>query len=97
MGPFLDQRGRCNGLAADWPQNTWDCAAQLLGKEGVRGLYQGLEPMIWRNAAWNGTYFACIGSIRNLFPAQRDESWGKWRPKPRGCLGTAAGAGRPRA
>jgi len=47
--------------------------------EGVAGFFRGIEPMVLRNAAWNGTYFACIGTIRNWFPTQpgdsRGESW----------------------
>ncbi|EDQ85660.1 uncharacterized protein MONBRDRAFT_34188 [Monosiga brevicollis MX1] len=47
-------------------QSTMDCSRQLLAKEGVAGLYRGIEPMVLRNAGWNGTYFACIGLVRNL-------------------------------
>jgi solute carrier family 25 2-oxodicarboxylate transporter 21 len=45
--------------------------------EGVAGFFRGIEPMVLRNAAWNGTYFACIGSIRNFFPAQPGDSRGQ--------------------
>jgi solute carrier family 25 2-oxodicarboxylate transporter 21 len=45
-------------------RSTADCLAQLLRSEGVAALYRGLEAQIWRNAAWNGTYFASIGTAR---------------------------------
>lgn len=44
-------------------------------------LYRGIEAHIWRNMAWNGTYFACIGTIRNLFPAAPDDTKGEMSPQ----------------
>ena len=57
--------------------STMDCMTQILRKEGPLALYAGLEPQIWRNAAWNGVYFACIGSIRKLFPPVDKNAHGK--------------------
>jgi solute carrier family 25 2-oxodicarboxylate transporter 21 len=55
-------------------RNTADCLVQTVRSEGMLALYRGIEPQMWRNAAWNGTYFAVIGSVRVLFPASRDQS-----------------------
>eukprot|EP00048_Salpingoeca_helianthica_P020776 m.247641 g.247641 ORF g.247641 m.247641 type:complete len:299 (+) comp52253_c0_seq1:83-979(+) len=45
-------------------RSTADCVSQLVRGEGITALFRGLEAQIWRNAAWNGTYFASIGSAR---------------------------------
>eukprot|EP00043_Microstomoeca_roanoka_P015929 m.160312 g.160312 ORF g.160312 m.160312 type:complete len:290 (-) comp16359_c1_seq1:187-1056(-) len=55
-------------------KNTWDCARQVLRQEGALALYNGLTAQIWRNVAWNGTYFAIIGSVRNWMPAKPGDS-----------------------
>lgn len=53
-------------------KSTLDCAIQTLKSEGIVGLYRGAEPQLWRNAAWNGTYFGLIGTIRQKLPTPAD-------------------------
>ena len=56
------------------PQTTTDCLRYIVKEEGPLMLYRGIEAHVWRNMAWNGTYFACIGTIRNFFPAAPDDT-----------------------
>lgn len=55
-------------------QNTADCLRYIVREEGLVSLYRGLEAQTWRNAAWNGTYFACIGTMKNWFPTRPGDS-----------------------
>ncbi|EGD74852.1 inner membrane transporter [Salpingoeca rosetta] len=57
--------------------NTWDCVRQMVAKEGVLSVYNGIFAHICRNSAWNGTYFAAIGTVRNWFPSKPDDSHAK--------------------
>lgn len=41
---------------------TLDCAKKIITQEGPFAVYKGFEPQLWRNAFWNGPYFA-IGPI----------------------------------
>jgi len=47
---------------------TMECLISTLRKEGVPAVYKGLEPLIWRNAVWNGAYFGIIGVVRGKYP-----------------------------
>lgn len=42
--------------------NTLDCAKKIITQEGATAVYKGFEPQLWRNAFWNGAYFA-IGPV----------------------------------
>jgi len=42
--------------------NTFDCARKIVTQEGPLAVYKGFEPQLWRNAFWNGPYFA-IGPV----------------------------------
>eukprot|EP00164_Ancoracysta_twista_P005553 GFYU01007616.1.p1 GENE.GFYU01007616.1~~GFYU01007616.1.p1 ORF type:complete len:288 (+),score=77.52 GFYU01007616.1:142-1005(+) len=54
-------------------KNTFDCAKSLVSKEGASALMTGIEPMILRNAFYNGIYFGVIGACRNKFPTQPED------------------------
>jgi solute carrier family 25 2-oxodicarboxylate transporter 21 len=43
-------------------KNTMDCAMKIVTQEGPLAVYKGFEPQLWRNAFWNGPYFA-IGPV----------------------------------
>eukprot|EP01086_Lenisia_limosa_P010103 TRINITY_DN34034_c0_g1_i2.p1 TRINITY_DN34034_c0_g1~~TRINITY_DN34034_c0_g1_i2.p1 ORF type:complete len:247 (-),score=91.12 TRINITY_DN34034_c0_g1_i2:105-845(-) len=45
-------------------KSTMDCAFKVIKSEGPLALYNGLEAQLWRNAAWNGTYFGLIGTLK---------------------------------
>ncbi|KIY68161.1 mitochondrial carrier [Cylindrobasidium torrendii FP15055 ss-10] len=45
-----------------------DVVKQIIKKEGVLGLYAGMESTFWRHLYWNGGYFGCIFQVRALLP-----------------------------
>ncbi|BGP19918.1 hypothetical protein JCM10213_008607 [Rhodosporidiobolus nylandii] len=51
-----------------------DVVAQIVKKEGLFGLYAGLEPTFWRHVTWNGGYFGCIFQVRALLPKAQTKS-----------------------
>jgi len=51
-------------------KNTTDAAMKLLMKEGPLALYNGIEPQLWRNVVWNGTYFATIHKVKTYVNSQ---------------------------
>ncbi|KAJ3994173.1 mitochondrial carrier domain-containing protein, partial [Lentinula boryana] len=45
-----------------------DVVKQIIKKEGVLGMYNGMESTFWRHLWWNGGYFGCIFQVRALLP-----------------------------
>ncbi|TFK32952.1 mitochondrial carrier domain-containing protein [Crucibulum laeve] len=45
-----------------------DVVKQVIRKEGLLGLYAGMESTFWRHVYWNGGYFGCIFQVRVLLP-----------------------------
>jgi solute carrier family 25 (mitochondrial 2-oxodicarboxylate transporter), member 21 len=45
-----------------------DVVKQIIRKEGVLGMYNGMESTFWRHLWWNGGYFGCIYQVRALLP-----------------------------
>jgi len=45
-----------------------DVVKQIVGKEGLLGLYSGMESTFWRHVWWNGGYFGVIFQIRAILP-----------------------------
>ncbi|KAF8549395.1 mitochondrial carrier, partial [Imleria badia] len=45
-----------------------DVVKQIVRKEGILGLYAGMESTFWRHFWWNGGYFGCIYQVRSLLP-----------------------------
>ncbi|THU87753.1 mitochondrial carrier [Dendrothele bispora CBS 962.96] len=45
-----------------------DVVRQIVKKEGVLGLYAGMESTFWRHLWWNGGYFGCIFQVRSMLP-----------------------------
>lgn len=54
--------------------STAACARSIIQTEGLFKIYAGLEPLIWRNAVWNGAYFMVIGTVANMLPTAPDAS-----------------------
>jgi len=48
--------------------STPDALYKTIRNDGIFALYRGIEPLIWRNAIWNGLYFAFIPIVNNWFP-----------------------------
>jgi len=46
-------------------KSTSDALLKLVRTEGIFALYKGLEPQLWRNAIWNGTYFATVHKVKS--------------------------------
>ncbi|KAL4070217.1 mitochondrial carrier domain-containing protein [Scleroderma yunnanense] len=45
-----------------------DVVKQVVKKEGILGLYAGMEATFWRHFWWNGGYFGCIHQVRAVLP-----------------------------
>ncbi|KAG6830929.1 hypothetical protein H0H92_013857 [Tricholoma furcatifolium] len=45
-----------------------DVVKQIVRKEGLLGLYAGMESTFWRHVYWNGGYFGCIFQVKALLP-----------------------------
>ncbi|KAI6117169.1 mitochondrial carrier [Pisolithus croceorrhizus] len=45
-----------------------DVVRQVVKKEGILGLYAGMEATFWRHFWWNGGYFGCIHQVRAMIP-----------------------------
>ncbi|KAI5958863.1 hypothetical protein KGF57_002297 [Candida theae] len=44
----------------------------IIQKNGVLGLYKGLESTMWRHIWWNAGYFGCIHQVKSLMPKPKD-------------------------
>ncbi|ESK89187.1 putative odc2-mitochondrial 2-oxodicarboxylate carrier [Moniliophthora roreri MCA 2997] len=45
-----------------------DVVKQIVKKEGLLGLYAGMESTFWRHLWWNGGYFGCIFQVKSMMP-----------------------------
>lgn len=45
-----------------------DVVKQIVAKEGLVGLYAGMESTFWRHVWWNGGYFGCIFQVKAILP-----------------------------
>jgi len=45
-----------------------DVLKQVIRKDGLLGLYAGMESTFWRQVYWNGGYFGCIHQVKTLLP-----------------------------
>ncbi|KAE9392778.1 mitochondrial carrier [Gymnopus androsaceus JB14] len=45
-----------------------DVIKQIVKKEGLLGMYNGMESTFWRHLWWNGGYFGCIFQVRAMLP-----------------------------
>ncbi|THH29977.1 hypothetical protein EUX98_g4216 [Antrodiella citrinella] len=45
-----------------------DVVRQIVRKDGVLGLYAGMEATFWRHLWWNAGYFGCIFKVREMLP-----------------------------
>ncbi|KAK2460419.1 hypothetical protein APHAL10511_007584 [Amanita phalloides] len=50
-----------------------DVVKQIVRKEGLLGLYAGMESTFWRHFWWNGGYFGCIFQVRALLPKAENQ------------------------
>lgn len=45
-----------------------DVVKTIIKKEGLLGLYVGMESTFWRHLWWNAGYFGCIFKVRSMLP-----------------------------
>ncbi|KAI0298333.1 mitochondrial carrier domain-containing protein [Multifurca ochricompacta] len=45
-----------------------DVVRQVVRKDGILGLYAGMEATFWRNLWWNGGYFGSIFQVKTMLP-----------------------------
>jgi len=45
-----------------------DVVRQIVRKDGMLGLYAGMESTFWRHVWWNGGFFASIFQVRAMLP-----------------------------
>ncbi|TFK66848.1 mitochondrial carrier [Pluteus cervinus] len=50
-----------------------DVVKQVVRKDGLLGLYAGMESTFWRHLWWNGGYFGCIFQVRELLPKRESQ------------------------
>jgi len=51
-----------------------DVLRQIIKKDGVLGLYAGMEATFWRHLWWNAGYFGCIFKVREMLPKPQTSS-----------------------
>jgi solute carrier family 25 2-oxodicarboxylate transporter 21 len=59
--------------------STINAVFKIVKTEGPLALYKGFEPQNWRNAVWNGAYFAMIPSFKKFMgkPKSKYDGWAK--------------------
>ncbi|KAI0075165.1 mitochondrial carrier [Panus rudis PR-1116 ss-1] len=45
-----------------------DVVRSIIKKDGLLGLYSGMEATFWRHLWWNAGYFGCIFKVRSVLP-----------------------------
>ncbi|CCK72235.1 mitochondrial 2-oxodicarboxylate carrier KNAG_0J01540 [Huiozyma naganishii CBS 8797] len=71
--PFELVKVRCQDAAAK-VNGPMEVLKAIVKKDGVLGLYNGLEATVWRHALWNSGYFGIIFQVRKLLPAAKSKS-----------------------
>lgn len=51
-----------------------DVVKQIIAKEGVLAMYNGLESTMWRHAVWNAGYFGIIFQARAMLPKPQSKT-----------------------
>lgn len=51
-----------------------DVVKDIVKKNGVLGLYKGLESTLWRHIWWNAGYFGLIFQVRSLMPKPKNNT-----------------------
>ncbi|QLL30930.1 hypothetical protein HG536_0A07450 [Torulaspora globosa] len=51
-----------------------DVVRQIIAKEGVLAMYNGLESTMWRHAVWNAGYFGVIFQVRGMLSKPQNKT-----------------------
>lgn len=68
-----------------------DVIKKTVAKEGVLGLYNGMEATFWRHVSWNGGYFGTIYTVRGVLPKAESKSGELFNNFVSGAIGGAVG------
>ncbi|KAF9072396.1 mitochondrial carrier [Rhodocollybia butyracea] len=68
-----------------------DVIKQIVRKEGVMGMYNGMESTFWRHLWWNGGYFGCIFQVRAMLPEPQTQQATLFNNFVSGCVGGCVG------
>ncbi|KAJ9121237.1 hypothetical protein QFC24_004912 [Naganishia onofrii] len=68
-----------------------DVIKKTVAKEGVMGLYNGMEATFWRHVSWNGGYFGTIYTVRGVLPKAESKSGELFNNFVSGAIGGAVG------
>mmetsp|Transcript_13125 Transcript_13125/g.19821 ORF Transcript_13125/g.19821 Transcript_13125/m.19821 type:complete len:295 (+) Transcript_13125:34-918(+) len=71
--------------------STSQALVHTVRNEGIMALYRGLEPQLWRNGVWNGTYFSLIGYVKKTFGDMETKTQTMMRDFASGCIASLAG------
>jgi len=72
-------------------KSTGDAVVKIAKQEGILTLYRGFEAQVWRNALWNGAYFACIPFVKASLWKPSSESSELFRNFLAGFIGGTIG------
>ncbi|KAG7787185.1 hypothetical protein KL910_003847 [Ogataea haglerorum] len=78
-----DKTSKYNGMG--------DVVRQIIKKEGVLALYNGLEATMWRHIVWNAGYFGVIFQIRSLLPEAKNPTQKTTNDLISGAIGGTVG------
>ncbi|KIK55712.1 hypothetical protein GYMLUDRAFT_47671 [Collybiopsis luxurians FD-317 M1] len=68
-----------------------DVVRQIIKKEGLLGMYNGMESTFWRHLWWNGGYFGCIFQVRSMLPEPKNPQQTLLNNFISGCVGGFVG------
>ncbi|KAG7813145.1 hypothetical protein KL921_000691 [Ogataea angusta] len=78
-----DKTSKYNGMG--------DVVRQIIKKEGVLALYNGLEATMWRHIVWNAGYFGVIFQVRSLLPEAKNPTQQTTNDLISGAIGGTVG------
>ncbi|KAJ2913192.1 hypothetical protein MD484_g7221, partial [Candolleomyces efflorescens] len=68
-----------------------DVVRQIVAKEGLLGLYSGMESTFWRHVYWNAGYFGVIYSVKSALPKAQSPEGQLFNNFVSGAIGGFAG------
>ncbi|KAH9925618.1 mitochondrial carrier [Epithele typhae] len=72
--PFELVKIKCAAGQVEHLKGPLDVIKQVVAKDGLLGLYAGMEATMWRHLWWNGGYFGSIFQVRAMLPKPESNS-----------------------
>lgn len=69
-----------------------DVVKQIIAKEGVMAMYNGLESTMWRHGVWNSGYFGIIFQARAMLPKPQNKTQKTTNDLIAGTIGGTVGS-----